>query len=146
MSGVHRGEQHALYDARRDTQIPAHKLRLAIIRPGDLDADTKGRLHRPRTAHGRRLELPEGWLAVEIDRRAAEVLCRTYCSEDHLRLDLAGPLPTPEPFQEEEPWDGAPRTAGDRLAGLAWSVGLWLVGGFLLLGCVLAVRFLAGLL
>jgi hypothetical protein len=46
VSGVHRGEQRALYDARRDTEIPAHKLRLAIIRPGDLDPDTRGRLRR----------------------------------------------------------------------------------------------------
>ncbi|MFE2409299.1 hypothetical protein ACFXDE_13260 [Kitasatospora sp. NPDC059408] len=48
--------------------------------------------------------------------------------------------------QEEEPWDGAPLTLGDRLAGLAFGAGLWLLGGFLLLGCVLAVRFLVGLL
>ncbi|MFD7905460.1 hypothetical protein ACFV4G_24855 [Kitasatospora sp. NPDC059747] len=103
-------------------------------------------IREPRTALGDRFELPEGWLALEIDRRAAEVLDRTYCSEEHMRLDLAGPLPAPVPAQEEEPWDGAPLTLGDRLAGLAFGAGLWLLGGFLLLGCVLAVRFLVGLL
>ncbi|MFG3056648.1 hypothetical protein ACGFZP_37615 [Kitasatospora sp. NPDC048239] len=46
VSGVHRGEQRALYDARRDTEIPLHRLRLAVIRPGDLGADARGRLHR----------------------------------------------------------------------------------------------------
>ncbi|MFF1794702.1 hypothetical protein ACFVXQ_10860 [Kitasatospora sp. NPDC058263] len=46
VSGVHRGEQRALYDAHRDTEIPAHKLRLAIIRPDDLGVDARGRLHR----------------------------------------------------------------------------------------------------
>ncbi|MGW3413141.1 hypothetical protein [Streptomyces sp. NPDC000888] len=48
ISGVHRGEQRALYDARRDTEIPAHGLRLVVIRPADLDADSRGRLHRSR--------------------------------------------------------------------------------------------------
>ncbi|MEV0750491.1 hypothetical protein AB0I75_35695 [Streptomyces sp. NPDC050273] len=46
VSGVHRGEQRALYDARRESQIPAHGLRLVVIRPADLDADRRGRLHR----------------------------------------------------------------------------------------------------
>ncbi|WP_406175884.1 hypothetical protein [Streptomyces sp. NBC_00996] len=50
ISGVHRGEQRALYDARRDTEIPAHGLRLVVIRPTDLDADTRGRLRRNREA------------------------------------------------------------------------------------------------
>ncbi|MFD8705100.1 hypothetical protein ACFV1W_21200 [Kitasatospora sp. NPDC059648] len=98
-----------------------------------------------RTAYGRGLDLPESWVALEIDRRGAQALYRTYCSEDHMRLDLAGPLPAPEPFRDES-WDRAPRTVDDRLAGLALRVGLGLVGGFLLLGCVLAVRFLVGLL
>ncbi|KAB2588198.1 hypothetical protein [Streptomyces arboris] len=48
VSGVHRGEQRALYDARRDGQIPAHGLRLVVIRPADLDADRRGRLRRNR--------------------------------------------------------------------------------------------------
>ncbi|MFG2960402.1 hypothetical protein ACGF5O_42620 [Streptomyces sp. NPDC048291] len=46
VSGVHRGEQRALYDARRETEIPAHGLRLVVIRPADLDADGRGRLRR----------------------------------------------------------------------------------------------------
>jgi hypothetical protein len=48
VSGVHRGEQRALYDARRDTLIPQNGIRLAVIRPADLDADGRGRLRRSR--------------------------------------------------------------------------------------------------
>jgi hypothetical protein len=44
VSGVHRGEQRALYDARRDTEIPARGLRLVVIRPADLNVDSRGRL------------------------------------------------------------------------------------------------------
>ncbi|KUL42563.1 hypothetical protein [Streptomyces regalis] len=50
VSGVHRGEQRALYDARRDTEIPAHGLRLVVVRPADLDADSRGRLRHSREA------------------------------------------------------------------------------------------------
>ncbi|MCX4807098.1 hypothetical protein OG594_36710 [Streptomyces sp. NBC_01214] len=50
VSGVHRGEQRALYDARRDEQIPAHGLRLVLIRPADLNADGRGRLRRNEAA------------------------------------------------------------------------------------------------
>ncbi|MCD0484857.1 hypothetical protein LO771_21300 [Streptacidiphilus sp. ASG 303] len=46
VSGVHRGRQRALYDARRDTLIPQHGLRLTVIRPADLSADVRGRLRR----------------------------------------------------------------------------------------------------
>ncbi|MFD6414890.1 hypothetical protein [Streptomyces sp. NPDC060194] len=46
VSGVHRGEQRAQYDARRDAEIPAHGIRLVVVRPADLDADSRGRLHR----------------------------------------------------------------------------------------------------
>ncbi|MGW3915446.1 hypothetical protein ACWEBX_28575 [Streptomyces sp. NPDC005070] len=46
VSGVHRGEQRALYDARRETEIPGHGLRLAVVRPADLEADGRGRLCR----------------------------------------------------------------------------------------------------
>jgi hypothetical protein len=46
VSGVHRGEQRAMYDARRDSQIPARGLRFVVIRPADLDADNRGRLQR----------------------------------------------------------------------------------------------------
>ncbi|WP_432129243.1 hypothetical protein [Streptomyces sp. bgisy082] len=50
VSGVHRGEQRALYDARRDAEIPAHGLRLIVIRPADLEADGRGRLRRNEEA------------------------------------------------------------------------------------------------
>jgi hypothetical protein len=50
ISGVHRGIQRALYDARRDEQIPANGLRLVIIRPSDLDATPRGRLRRSSTS------------------------------------------------------------------------------------------------
>lgn len=50
VSGVHRGDQRALYDARRDTDIPAHGLRLVVIRPAHLDADSRGRLRRSRAS------------------------------------------------------------------------------------------------
>ncbi|MFE1230235.1 hypothetical protein [Streptomyces sp. NPDC058745] len=50
VSGVHRGEQRALYDARRDKEIPTHGLRLVVIRPADLDADSRGRLRRNEEA------------------------------------------------------------------------------------------------
>lgn len=50
VSGVHRGEQRALYDARRDTEIPAHGPRLVVVRPADLDADGRGRLRRKQEA------------------------------------------------------------------------------------------------
>lgn len=46
VSGVHRGLQRALYDARRDELIPAHGIRLVIITPADLDATPRGRLRR----------------------------------------------------------------------------------------------------
>ncbi|MET9507816.1 hypothetical protein ABZX62_04930 [Streptomyces flavidovirens] len=48
VSGVHRGEQRALYDTRRDTQIPGNGLRLVVIRPAELTADARGRLLRKR--------------------------------------------------------------------------------------------------
>lgn len=46
VSGVHRGVQRALYDARRDELIPAHGVRLVVITPGELDATSRGRLRR----------------------------------------------------------------------------------------------------
>lgn len=50
MSEVHRGEQRSLYDARRDTEFPAHGLRLVVVRRADLDADGRGRLRRSEEA------------------------------------------------------------------------------------------------
>jgi hypothetical protein len=49
VSGVGRGEQRSLYDQRREAEIPAHGLRLVVVRPRDLDADSRGRLRRNRT-------------------------------------------------------------------------------------------------
>lgn len=46
VSGVHRGIQRALYDARREELIPQHGIRLVIITPADLDATSTGRLRR----------------------------------------------------------------------------------------------------
>lgn len=46
LSGVHRGVQRRIYDERRATEIPAHGLRLVIVKPGDLAADKRGRLQR----------------------------------------------------------------------------------------------------
>lgn len=46
VSGVHRGQQRAIYDARRDELIPAHGLHLVVIKPADLDATPRGRLRR----------------------------------------------------------------------------------------------------
>lgn len=48
VSGVHRGEQRKIYDERREELIPTHGLRLLIIRPGQLAADSRGRLRRDR--------------------------------------------------------------------------------------------------
>lgn len=48
VSGVHRGIQRRIYDARRAKEIPAHDLRYVVIRPGDLAASRRGRLLRDR--------------------------------------------------------------------------------------------------
>ncbi|MEW2118654.1 hypothetical protein AB0945_26365 [Streptomyces sp. NPDC005474] len=60
VSGVHRGEQRARYDARRDTLIPQNGIRLVAVRPADLDANSRGRLRRSRGAD---LEAVRGLLA-----------------------------------------------------------------------------------
>jgi hypothetical protein len=62
VGGVHRGEQRALYDARRRTEIPAHGLRLVEISHRDLAADPRGRLHRERDAD---LKVVKGLLIPE---------------------------------------------------------------------------------
>lgn len=48
VSGVHRGIQRRIYDERRATEIPAHGLRLVIVKPADLAAGKRGRLLRSR--------------------------------------------------------------------------------------------------
>ncbi|MFF0133070.1 hypothetical protein ACFYTG_46635 [Streptomyces mirabilis] len=50
VSGVHRGQQQALYDARCDTLIPQQGIRLVVVRPADHDADSRGSLRRSRDA------------------------------------------------------------------------------------------------
>lgn len=50
VSGVHRGEQRARYDARRQALIPAHGLRLVVIEHSDLASDRRGRLYRSRAS------------------------------------------------------------------------------------------------
>lgn len=62
VSGVHRGLQRALYDARRDTLIPAHGLRLVVIRPSDLSSNGGGRLRRLREGDIEQIRrLLSGW-------------------------------------------------------------------------------------
>lgn len=50
VSGMPRGEQRRRYDERRDAAIPAHGIRLVVIRPADLSANKRGRLRREREA------------------------------------------------------------------------------------------------
>ncbi|MCK1819266.1 hypothetical protein MTQ10_06500 [Streptomyces sp. XM83C] len=75
VSGVHRGEQRALYDARRDTEIPAHGLRLIVVRPADLDADSRGRLRRNEKAD---LEALRKILARDSDEDRVTDAFRTW--------------------------------------------------------------------
>jgi hypothetical protein len=56
VSGVHRGLQRALYDARRDTLIPAHGLRLVVIRPSNLSSRGNGQLRRLRESDIERVQ------------------------------------------------------------------------------------------
>lgn len=46
ISGVPRGEQRRRYDQRRNELVPAHGLRLVVIKPSDLDCTGRGRLRR----------------------------------------------------------------------------------------------------
>ena len=48
VSGVGRGEQWRLYDQRRESEIPRHGLRLAVVKASDLSSDSRGQLHRDR--------------------------------------------------------------------------------------------------
>ena len=57
VSGVHRGEQRRIYDHRRETEIPAHGLRLVIVTPVDLDSDSRGRLRRSERADREQIEV-----------------------------------------------------------------------------------------
>lgn len=57
ISGVDRREQRRRYDERRDVEIPSHGLRLMVIRPSDLDSDSRGRLRRRGSDHAALSEL-----------------------------------------------------------------------------------------
>jgi hypothetical protein len=50
VSGVHRGEQRRIYDQRRRDLLPAHGLKLLIVRTSDLAVDRRGRLLRDEAA------------------------------------------------------------------------------------------------
>lgn len=50
VSGVHRGIQRRIYDDRRAVDVPAHGLRLIVLRSGDLAANKRGRLLRDRAS------------------------------------------------------------------------------------------------
>ena len=50
VSGVHRGEQRRIYDERRRLEVPAHGLKLVIIRTAELACTPGGRLLRDRDA------------------------------------------------------------------------------------------------
>lgn len=50
ISGVHRGVQRALYDVRRDQEMPRHGIKLVILKPSDLVSGSRGRLLRQRDA------------------------------------------------------------------------------------------------
>ncbi|MFC5754128.1 hypothetical protein [Actinomadura rugatobispora] len=75
ISGVHRGRQRAIYDSRRDTGIPAHGLRLVVIRPSDLDADSRGRLRRARASD---LATVRALLAYDSDEDRVVHVFRTW--------------------------------------------------------------------
>ncbi|GAA2746955.1 hypothetical protein [Kitasatospora cinereorecta] len=92
VSGVHRGEQRALYDARRETEIPRHGLRLAVVRPADLDADARGRLRRrDRTADlaavvARLAPVLETWPSWSSDEDRVVHAFRTHLTGDGWRI------------------------------------------------------------
>ncbi|RQW99846.1 hypothetical protein [Micromonospora inaquosa] len=104
VSGVHRGEQRALYDARRDTEIPAHGLRLIVIRPGDLNSDSRGRLHR----------------SVESDLDVIRKLVGRYSDEDRVTDAFRAWLISEgwTPVEPTDPWADIEAVRGvERLIG-----------------------------
>ncbi|WP_017581291.1 hypothetical protein [Nocardiopsis valliformis] len=102
VSGVHRGEQRARYDRRRETEIPPRGLRLVVIRPADLDADSRGRLRRTRTSD---LEVVRGLLARSSDEdRVLDAFRRWLTTEGWT------------PATPTEPWTGIEaERGGERL-------------------------------
>lgn len=93
VSGVHRGEQRARYDRRRQEEIPRHGLRLVIVRARDLACDPSGRLLRDRV-HDRRVliallggtsaspglahlpSLPTGYMHADVKKNYANPVVR----------------------------------------------------------------------
>ncbi len=53
LSGVGRGEQRQIYDRRRETEVPAHDLRLVVIAMSDLRSNAAGRLLHDRDSDRR---------------------------------------------------------------------------------------------
>lgn len=111
VSGVHRGEQRALYDERRDTLIPNNGLDLVVIRPADLAADSRGRLHRNRETD---LTALRGLLAAARPRIASD----EDRVVDAFRLWLRSQGWTPVPPTDEHADIEAVR-GGSRLIGEA---------------------------
>ncbi|MGW2270740.1 hypothetical protein [Streptomyces yangpuensis] len=67
------GEQRGLYEWR-DERIPAHGLRLVLIRPADLNADGRGRMGRNEAADLAALKtIPARVRADGLPRRAADL-------------------------------------------------------------------------
>ncbi|GAA1924626.1 hypothetical protein GCM10009716_36090 [Streptomyces sodiiphilus] len=88
----------------------------------------------PGTACG---ALSPGWIEAEIHRGPrVGVLYRTFCSEEHLRTGMAGPLPVPEP------WPPAPPpTLRDRMGAAAFGGLVGVLVGLAGVGLVTVVRF-----
>ncbi|WP_241829918.1 hypothetical protein [Parafrankia colletiae] len=105
VSGVHRGEQRALYDAQRDSEIPAHGLRLVVIRPGDLDSDSRGRLRRRADAD---LEVVRTLLARESDEDRVTDAFRVW-----LIAEGWTPVTPTDPWTDIEAVRGGERLIGE---------------------------------
>lgn len=85
VSGVHRGEQRARYDRRRQEEIPRHGLRLLIVRARELSCDKRGRLLRD--AKHDRVELAR-LLRAGTGQASAALLMKTPVP----RLNYANPI------------------------------------------------------
>lgn len=116
VSGVHRGEQRALYDARREAEIPRHGLRLAVVRPADLDADARGRLRRrDRTADlaavaARLAPVLETWPSWSSDEDRVVHAFRTHLTGDGWRIVApTDRTPTSRPSAMAGGWSPRPR-------------------------------------
>jgi hypothetical protein len=111
VSGIHRGEQRALYDTRRHTMIPAQGLRLVIIRPGELDADARGRLRR----RDREKDL-------DAVRGALGPLPQPAMNFDRSSTEPVTPLPRLKPGQKRGDEDRVVAAFGHWLVAQGWSL------------------------